>query len=125
MTSIGKSSPRAWGRKPIPSHARPTPGCCGTNSFTHYVVEDWLDGDPNMPPPPPGRRDGRNADWRHLFNRDVLSMPDKWEYPWYASWDTAFHMICFARIDPEYTKRQLIALPAGMVHAPERQDARL
>lgn len=82
-------------------------GLLWNKQFYYYVVDDWLQGDPNMPPPPPRRRDGRNCDWRDLFNRDVLSMPDKWEFPWYASWDTAFHMICFARIDPEYTKRQL------------------
>jgi len=83
-------------------------GLLWSKQFYYYVVEDWLDGDPNMPPPPPSRQDGRNSGWRDLFNRDVLSMPDTWEYPWYASWDTAFHMICFARIDPEYTKQQLI-----------------
>jgi hypothetical protein len=83
-------------------------GLLWSKQFYYYVIEDWLEGDPNMPPPPPSRKEGRNADWRDLFNRDVLSMPDTWEYPWYASWDTAFHMICFARLDPEYTKRQLI-----------------
>ncbi len=83
-------------------------GLLWNKQFYHYVVEDWLHGDANMPPPPPEREGGRNAGWDHLFNRDVLSMPDKWEYPWYASWDTAFHMIPFARIDPDYAKRQLI-----------------
>jgi hypothetical protein len=83
-------------------------GLLWNKQFYYYVVDDWLEGDPKMPPPPRSRLDGRNAGWRDLFNRDVLSMPDKWEYPWYASWDTAFHMICFARIDPDYAKNQLI-----------------
>ncbi len=83
-------------------------GLLWNKQFYHFVIEDWLRGDDNMPPPPPDRRRGRNTAWDHLFNRDVLSMPDKWEYPWYASWDTAFHMIPFARIDPDYAKRQLI-----------------
>jgi len=83
-------------------------GLLWSKQFYYYVVEDWLQGDPNMPPPPPRRRHGRNSAWMDLFNRDVLSMPDKWEYPWYAAWDTAFHMIPFAEIDPGYTKRQLI-----------------
>src|SRR5207249_11986270 len=58
--------------------------------------------------PPPQRKDGRNHDWPHLFNRDVISMPDKWEYPWYAAWDLAFHCVCFAHVDPEFAKGQLI-----------------
>src|SRR5690606_32519687 len=62
-------------------------GLLFTKQFYHYSVQDWLDGDPHMPPPPAERKQGRNADWRHLFNRDVISMPDKWEYPWYAAWD--------------------------------------
>jgi hypothetical protein len=78
--------------------------------FYHYIVRDWLDGDPDQPPPPPSRTTGRNADWVHLYNRDVISMPDKWEYPWYAAWDLAFHMIPFARIDPAYAKEQLVLL---------------
>ena len=61
-----------------------------------------------MPPPPPERRLGRNRDWGHLFNADVISMPDKWEYPWYAAWDLAFHMIPMARIDPHFAKQQLL-----------------
>ncbi len=75
--------------------------------FYHYAVRDWLAGDPEMPPPPAARRQGRNHDWPHLFNRDVISMPDKWEYPWYAAWDLAFHMVAMARIDPEFAKAQL------------------
>jgi hypothetical protein len=83
-------------------------GLLWSKQFYHYVIEDWLVGDANMPAPPPARQHGRNVGWEHLFNRDVLSVPDKWEYPWFASWDTAFHMIPFARIDPGYAKRQLI-----------------
>ena len=63
-----------------------------------------------MPPPPKQRWNGRNRDWRHLFNRDVISMPDKWEYPWYAAWDLAFHMVCFAHVDPQFAKDQLVLL---------------
>ena len=85
-------------------------GLLWSKQFFHYVVEDWLTGDPNLPPPPESRKGGRNADWRHLFNRDVLSVPDKWEYPWYAAWDLAFHMIPFARLDPAFAKEQLTLL---------------
>ena len=85
-------------------------GLLWTKQFYHYVVEDWLTGDPNFPPPPESRKTGRNADWHHLFNRDVLSVPDKWEYPWYAAWDLAFHMIPFARLDPVFAKDQLTLL---------------
>jgi hypothetical protein len=83
-------------------------GLLWTKQFYHYIVQDWLDGDPEQPPPPPSRRDGRNRDWTHLYNRDVISMPDKFEYPWYAAWDLAFHMIAFARIDPQFAKEQLL-----------------
>lgn len=83
-------------------------GLLWTKQFYHYVVKDWLDGDPAQPSPPPSRQQGRNHDWTHAFNRDVISMPDKWEYPWYAAWDLAFHMIPFARIDPQFAKEQLI-----------------
>mgnify|MGYP002623242857 FL=1 len=83
-------------------------GLLWSTQFFHYVVKDWLDGDPAQPPAPPERRHGRNADWTHLYNRDVISMPDKWEYPWYAAWDLAFHMIPFARLDPEFAKNQLL-----------------
>ncbi|MEI6341171.1 MAG: glucosidase [Verrucomicrobiota bacterium] len=75
--------------------------------FYHYVVEDWLDGDPGHPPPPEARQHGRNAEWRHLHARDVISMPDKWEYPWFAAWDLAFHMIPFAMLDGDFAKSQL------------------
>src|SRR5439155_11847338 len=72
------------------------------------IVKDWLEGDPEMPPPPPQRLQGRNHDWIHLFNRDVISMPDKWEYPWYAAWDLGFHCVCFAHVDAQFAKEQLI-----------------
>jgi len=85
-------------------------GLLWTKQFYHYSMEDWLDGDPSQPPPPTGRREGRNSDWRHLYNRDVISMPDNWEYPWYAAWDLAFHMIPFARLDPQFVKDQLVLM---------------
>ncbi|PYV85121.1 MAG: glucosidase, partial [Acidobacteria bacterium] len=83
-------------------------GLLWTKQFYHYVVKDWLEGDPDQPPPPPTRKQGRNHEWTHLFNRDVISMPDKWEYPWFAAWDLAFHMIPFARLDPSFAKEQLV-----------------
>jgi hypothetical protein len=85
-------------------------GLLWTKQFYHYIVRDWLEGDPDQPPPPASRWDGRNKDWLTLFNRDVISMPDKWEYPWYAAWDLAFHAICFAPIDAQFAKDQLILL---------------
>ena len=83
-------------------------GLLWSKQFYHYVVPQWLKGDENQPKPPDARRRGRNRDWSHLFNRDVISMPDKWEYPWYAAWDLAFHMIPFAHIDGEFAKNQLV-----------------
>jgi hypothetical protein len=80
-------------------------GMLWSKQFYHYVVEEWLDGDPAGPPPE--RRFQRNQEWKHLFNDDILSMPDKWEYPWFAAWDLAFHTIPLAMIDPEFAKRQL------------------
>ena len=85
-------------------------GLLWSKQFYHCIVKDWLLGDPGQPPPPAERRRGRNADWKHLYNRDVISMPDAWEYPWYAAWDLAFHMIPFATIDPGFAKEQLVLL---------------
>jgi hypothetical protein len=82
-------------------------GLLWSKQFYHYVVADWLDGDPATPKPPASRQGGRNAEWRHLYARDIISMPDKWEYPWFAAWDLAFHMIPFARIDGAFAKQQL------------------
>ncbi len=82
-------------------------GLLWSKQFYHYAVENWLKGDPGQPVPPAGRRMGRNSDWKHLYNSDILSMPDTWEYPWFAAWDTAFHMIPFAMIDPDFAKNQL------------------
>jgi mannosylglycerate hydrolase MGH1-like protein/glycosyl hydrolase family 63 len=76
----------------------------------HYEVLTWLDGDPAYPPPPPERKKGRNHNWTHLYNADVLSMPDKWEYPWYAAWDLAFHTVALTLVDPDFAKEQLILL---------------
>jgi hypothetical protein len=85
-------------------------GLLWSKQFYYYVVDDWLWGDPNLPPPPEVRKTGRNHEWTHLHSRDVISMPDKWEYPWFAAWDLAFHMIPMARIDPEFAKQQLTLL---------------
>ncbi len=76
----------------------------------HYNVARWLKGDPAQPPPPPQRRTGRNSAWQHLHNADVLSMPDKWEYPWYAAWDLAFHCVALALVDTELAKHQLVLM---------------
>lgn len=101
-------------------------GLLWTKQFYFYSVRDWLRGDPVMPDPPAERLNGRNSEWEHLYNRDVISMPDKWEYPWYAVWDLAFHMIPFARIDIEFAKRQMILFlrewymhPSGQIPAYE------
>ena len=83
-------------------------GLLWTKQFYQYVVQDWLDGDPAAPPPPEQRKNGRNRHWQHLFARDILSMPDKWEYPWFAAWDTAFHMLPFAETDPDFAKDQML-----------------
>jgi hypothetical protein len=78
--------------------------------FYHYDVSQWLSGDPAGPAPSPHRRLGRNHEWVHLNNHDVISMPDPWEYPWYAAWDLAFHCVPIARVDPEFAKSQLILM---------------
>ena len=85
-------------------------GMLWSKQFYHYDVRTWLEGDPAGPAPPEDRWNGRNKDWTHLYNEDVLSMPDKWEYPWYAAWDLAFHCIPLALVDPDFAKDQLILL---------------
>jgi Mannosylglycerate hydrolase MGH1-like glycoside hydrolase domain len=94
--------------------------------FYHYDVARWLDGDPAGPPPPDERRAGRNRDWIHLNNADIISMPDPWEYPWFAAWDLAFHCVPIARVDPDFAKAQLVLIlrewylhPNGQVPAYE------
>ncbi len=101
-------------------------GLLWSKQFYHFAVLQWLEGDPANPTPPPERWHGRNSEWKHLYNRDVVSMPDNWEFPWYASWDLAFHMLPFAEIDPEFAKEQLILLlrewythPSGQIPAYE------
>ncbi len=85
-------------------------GMLWSKQFFDYDVDKWLNGDPTQPSPPPERKKGRNAAWKHLNNADIISMPDKWEYPWYAAWDLAFHCIPFAMIDADFAKKQLLLL---------------
>ena len=85
-------------------------GLLWTKQFYHLDIPQWLDGDPAQPPPPPQRQQGRNRDWRHLNTADVLSMPDSWEYPWFAAWDLAFHAVALAPVDPQFAKDQLLLL---------------
>lgn len=85
-------------------------GLLWSKQFYHYNVSRWLNGDPLQPPPPPERRNGRNHDWIHFDSAEVMSMPDKWEYPWFAAWDLAFHTVAFALIDPHFAKSQLVLL---------------
>jgi hypothetical protein len=83
-------------------------GMLWSKQFYHYEVVTWLEGDPKQPAPPPERRSGRNHEWIHLYNSDVISVPDKWEFPWYAAWDLAFHCVTLALIDPDFAKEQLL-----------------
>ncbi|KXK28307.1 MAG: glucosidase [Bacteroidetes bacterium OLB12] len=85
-------------------------GMLWSKQFYYYDLDVWLRGDPHQPHPPAERRRGRNSEWDHLHNADIISMPDKWEYPWYAAWDLAFHAIPLAMIDPEFAKKQLLLL---------------
>ncbi len=85
-------------------------GLLWTKQFYHFDVREWIQGDPTQPTPPAGRRTGRNSGWPHLNAHEVFSMPDGWEYPWYAAWDLAFHCIPLAYIDPASAKEQLLAL---------------
>jgi len=85
-------------------------GLLWSKQFYHYVVKDWLEGDPGPPPPPAERKSGRNREWAHLYNADVISMPDKWEYPWYAAWDLAFHCVPLALVDSAFAKEQLVLM---------------
>ena len=85
-------------------------GMLWSKQYFDYNVDKWLNGDPSQPSPPPQRKTGRNSAWKHLNNADIISMPDKWEYPWYAAWDLAFHCIPFAMIDAEFAKQQLLLL---------------
>jgi hypothetical protein len=101
-------------------------GLMWSKQFYHYIVEDWLKGDPTQVQPPDSRWHGRNSDWRYVYCRDVISMPDKWEYPWFAAWDLAFHVVALARIDPQFAKEQLILFlrewymhPSGQIPAYE------
>ncbi len=101
-------------------------GMIWSKQFYYYDINRWLDGDPAQPPPPKERTTGRNADWRHLNNADVISMPDKWEYPWYAAWDLAFHCLPLAMVDAGFAKRQLLLMtrewymhPSGQLPAYE------
>jgi hypothetical protein len=85
-------------------------GLLWSKQFYHYVVKEWLDGDLGQPAPPPERRTGRNHEWIHVYTEDVISMPDTWEYPWFAAWDLAFHCVALSIVDSELAKRQLLLL---------------
>jgi len=96
-------------------------GLIWSKQFYHYDVRAWLQGDPAQPPPPESRKRGRNNDWRHLRNHDIISMPDKWEYPWYASWDLAFQAVPMAMVDPDFAKHQLLLLTRDWYMHPNAQ----
>src|SRR5262249_50371726 len=85
-------------------------GLLWSKQFYHYDVGKWLNGDPAGPAPPAERLNGRNCNWCHLYNDDIISMPDKWEYPWFAAWDLAFHCVPLALVDPDFAKEQLVLL---------------
>tara|TARA_R110002051_G_scaffold255120_2_gene314213 strand:- start:45302 stop:47929 length:2628 start_codon:yes stop_codon:yes gene_type:complete len=96
-------------------------GLLWTKQYYNYEVEKWLDGDSKSTPPPNERLQGRNSQWKTLRNHDVLSMPDAWEYPWYAAWDSAFHCVSFAAIDPNFAKEQLLLFTKEWYMSPNGQ----
>lgn len=96
-------------------------GLLWCKQFYHYEVRRWMQGDPAQPPPPVERWKGRNADWQHLANHDVILMPDAWEYPWYAAWDLAFHCVTVAMVDPDFAKDQLLLLLSSVYQHPHGQ----
>jgi hypothetical protein len=96
-------------------------GLLWTKQFYYFDIPEWLHGDPLQPPPPPSRQRGRNADWPHLNNADIVLVPDKWEYPWYAAWDLAFHAVTMALIDPGFAKGQLLLLTRDWYMHPNGQ----
>ena len=96
-------------------------GVLWSKQFYYFDIPEWLNGDPLQPPPPAARRHGRNCDWPHLNNADIVSMPDKWEYPWYAAWDLAFHAVTLALIDPGFAKSQLLLLTRDWYMHPNGQ----
>ena len=100
-------------------------GLLWSKQLYYYDVARWLDGDPTQPPPPPQRQDGRNTRWRNFNAFDIMSMPDKWEYPWFAAWDLAFHCVALAHVDPAFAKYQLILLCREWFQHPERGAAGL
>ena len=102
-------------------HRQALAGMLWSKQFYHFVVRDWLTGDPGYPPPPFERQLGRNAEWKHLYNDRVMSMPDTWEYPWYASWDLAFHCIALVLADPDFAKGQLDLLVREWYQHPNGQ----
>ena len=124
--SDGRLGPLAPEEKNIARQAYA--GLLWSKQFYHYVASAWFDGDPGQPAPPPERAlpGHRNWDWRHLYARDVISMPDKWEYPWFAAWDLAFHCVALAQVDPQFAKDQLLLVmrewymhPSGAIPAYE------
>ena len=96
-------------------------GLLWNKQYYHYNVAKWLDGDPGEPPPPESRKEGRNRDWWTLDANDIFSMPDKWEYPWFAAWDLAFHTVALALIDPDFAKNQLLLLTEEWYMHPNAQ----
>ena len=124
--STTPSAPRNSPTTRAACSGRRSPGCSGPSSSTSYDVTHWLDGDSgHAARRPPQRKTGRNHDWRHVNCADVISMPDTWEYPWFAAWDLAFHCIPLAVVDPQFAKEQLLLLDARVVSAPERPAAGL
>ena len=96
-------------------------GMIWSKQFYYYDIPQWLEGDPAMPAPPAGRRHGRNSGWKHLNNAEIISMPDKWEYPWYAVWDLAFHCVPLAMVDPDFAKNQLLLMTRVWYQHPNGQ----
>jgi hypothetical protein len=99
--------PASLGAEHRAIHRQALAGMLWSKQFYYYNIKDWLQGDPGQPAPPTQRKAGRNSEWHHLYNERVMSMPDKWEYPWYAAWDLAFHCIPLALVDPLFAKGQL------------------